>query len=245
MEKCLIIWRRELTACFLSPVAYVTLVAFLAVTGFTFWVAAFRNVGRPEPLALLLCGCLVFWLPILVTVVAMRLFVEEKQSGTIELLLTAPVTEAQIVLGKYAGALTFLLIAVLPPVSSVFVLERISPTVTLANLDLGALVSGEVITVLVTAAFLALAMVVSLSTRNQIVAAMCTFCTLWLALLGGWLLSETPGVPQAFADAVSITRHIETFARGVIEVGPIVLYASVCVGMLFTATRMLESRRWR
>ncbi len=239
------IWRREMMACFLSPVAYVTLVAYLGATAFTFWIAAFRNEGRPEPIALLLFGSVMFWMPILVTVVAMRLFVEEKRSGTIETLLTAPVTELEIVLGKYAGALTFLLLAVAPTLSYAFILERLSPTLTLHNLDLGALLGGGIATALVTSAFLAVALVVSLTTRNQIVAAICTFCVLWVMLLAGWILKETPGVPERLADAISVTRHLEQFARGVVEFPPIVLYVTTVIFLLFTATRMLESQRWR
>ncbi|MCE9615127.1 MAG: ABC transporter permease [Lentisphaerae bacterium] len=234
-----------MTACFLSPVAYVTLVAFLGVSGFTFWLACFRNEGNPEPVSVLLCGSLMFWLPIMITVVAMRLFVEEKRSGTIETLLTAPVTEGQIVLGKYLGAFTFLLLALVPALAYPFVLERLSPALTLENLDLGALLGASVVTVLVTGTFLAIAVVASLTTRNQIVAAICTFFMLWLALLGGWLLGESHGVPAVLADGLSITRHIDVFSRGTLEIRPIVFHVTLTGLLLFTAVRMLESRRWK
>lgn len=234
-----------MTACFLSPVAYVTLVAFLGTTGFTFWLSAIRNEGRPEPLSILLFGSVMFWMPILVTVVAMRLFVDEKRAGTIETLLTAPVTEFEIVMGKYTGALTFLLLAVAPTVGFAFIIERLSPALTMQNVDLGALLGGGIITVLVTGMFLAVAEVVSLTTRNQIVSAICTFSMLWLLLLSGWILRETPGVSARVADALSATRHIEDFARGTVGVGPIVLYVTLTAFFLFTATRMLESQRWR
>lgn len=245
MRKFMTIWHREMTACFLSPVAYVTMVAFLAVTGFTFWLAAFRSVGRPEPLSLLLYGADAFWLPILITVVSMRLFVEEKRSGTIETLLTSPVSELEIVLGKFAGAFSFLLLVLAPTVTSVFIMERLSPALSLENLDIGALVAGGIMLVLVAGALLSVAVVVSLTTQNQIVAAVSTFCAIWLLLVAGWVLGETPRVPKVLADAVSVTEHIESSARGVITSGPIVLYVSLTVFMLFLATRMLESRRWR
>ncbi|MDA0578249.1 MAG: ABC transporter permease, partial [Verrucomicrobia bacterium] len=161
MRRLYAIWRREMTACFLSPVAYVTLVAFLGATGFTFWLAVFRNEGRPEPLAIMLFGSVMFWMPILITVVAMRLFVDEKRAGTIETLLTAPVTEFEIVIGKYLGALTFLLLAVAPTIGYAFIMERLSPAMTVENMDLGTLLGGGIVTLLVTGMFLAGAVVVS------------------------------------------------------------------------------------
>jgi ABC-2 type transport system permease protein len=245
MRAALTIWRREWMACFLAPVAYVTMVAFLAASGFTFWIAAFRNVGRPEPLAVMLYGSVAFWLPILITVVAMRLFVEEKRSGTIETLLTAPVSERAIVMGKYGGALTFLALAVAPTVLDVFIIERLSPAVTLENVELGGLIGGGIILALVTAAFLALSLVISLLTRNQITAAICSFVVLWIAMLGGWLLQEIPGFSPRVADYLSVTHHIESFARGVVDLRTVVFYLSGTAFLLFAATRMLESRRWR
>lgn len=245
MRTILTIWRHELQGCFLSPVAYVTMVVYLAITGFTFWVAAFHNVGRPEPLAMLLVGSLAFWMPILVTVVSMRLFVDEKRQGTLEMLLTAPVTETEVVMGKYLGALTFLLAVTAPCFSFAFVLERLSPTITMENIDVGALCGGALIVLLVLAALLAVAVAVSLTTRNQIVAAICTFCAIWGAMLAGWLLGEVQGMPAKLAEQLSMTRHLEEFALGVISLPAVVLYVSVTVFMLFVSVRMLEARQWK
>ncbi len=245
MRKFLTLWRREVQSCFLASVAYVTLVVFIMATGVTFWVAAFRNIGRPEPLSLLLIGSLMVWTPILVTVVAMRLFVDEKRQGTLETLLTAPVTETQVVLGKYAGALTFLALAVAPCFLFPFILERLSPTLTLATLDLGALLGAGLIMALVLAAMLALALPVSLTTRNHIVAAISIFAALCLALLGGWLLESVPGLPRGLVASLSLTRHLEDVGRGVIDAPVPVFYLSVTGLCLFAAIRMLEARQWK
>ena len=204
---------------FLSPVAYVTMTLMLSATGFTFWLITIRGVGRPEPLSVLLAGSIVFWLPILVTVVSMRLFVEEKRSGTIETLLTAPVTDLEVVLGKYLGALSFLLIAIAPAFLCIGVIERLSPVITLENLDLGALVGAALIIFLVTAHLLSVAQVASLLTRSQIIAAICAFVGIWIALLLGSLLRLLPGFDAAVGEFLSIMHHVEEFARGSVEIG--------------------------
>lgn len=245
MSKILTIWRREMAACFLSPVAYVTFVVFLSVGGFTFWYGTVFNTGQPEPLSVFLAGSVVLWLPIVITVVAMRLFVDEKRSGTIETLLTAPVSDAQVVLGKYLGAMSFLVFVIAPAFAFVFVFERLSPTINLGNMDLGALAGGAIIVALVTATLLAVAMVVSLLTRSQIVSAICTFVVIWLFLLIGELIETIPGIDAALAKHLSIVHHVEQFARGSIVGGPIVFYGSVTSLMLFIAVRVLESRQWR
>ncbi len=245
MSKALTIWRKELAALFLSPVAYITMIVFLSITGFTFWLAAVRGVGRPEPLPVLLAGSIVFWLPIIITVVSMRLFVEEKRSGTIETLLTAPVTDSQVVLGKYGGALSFLVIAVAPAFLYLWVFERISPAITPASLDLGATVGSGIILFLVTAQLLSVALLASLLTRNQIVAAIIAFTGIWLAMLLGWLLGLVPGADPALSEFLSVVFHIEEFARGSILGNAIVLHVAITLFMLFVSIRVLESRRWR
>ena len=245
MNKILTIWRREMAACFLSPVSYVTFVAFLSVGGFTFWYFAVENTGEPEPLSVFLAGSVVTWLPIVITVVAMRMFVDEKRSGTIESLMTAPVTDAQVVFGKYMGAISFLVFVIAPAFAYVFVFERLSPTINLGNMDIGALIGGAIIVALVTAMLLAVAMVVSLLTRSQIISVICTFLVIWLFLLFGWLMGSIPGVDVALVEHFSLLHHVEQFARGSIVGGPVALYASVTLLMLFIAVRLLESRHWR
>jgi ABC-2 type transport system permease protein len=237
--------RREFSACFLSPVAYVTLVVFLTVVNGTFFVAVLRNLGSYEPLATLLFTALCVWLPMLITVVTMRLFAEEKRSGTIETLMTAPVTETEVVWGKYAGALGFTLLVSAPAVASVFLLERLSPGITLVDLDVGALLAGCLIATLLIACLTALGLLISLFTRNQIVSALACLSAICVALLSGWLLSLVPGADRHAVEYLSATTHIEDFARGMVSAGPAVLYVSLTLFLLFTAARILELRPWK
>jgi len=245
MRKFCTIWLRELAACFLSPIAYVIMVVFLAASGFTFFLGAVRNTGAADPLPSLLIGAIVIWLGLLIPVITMRLFAEEKRSGTIETLMTAPVTESEVVLGKYAGALTFLLIVCLPAVGAVFILERFSPGLAVEDIDLGALWGGMIILLLLASFFTAVGLLVSLMTRNQIVSAVCCFVMVWLGLLLGWLLSELPGGGGAVSEYLSATTHIEDFCRGILSARTILLYASGTWMLLFASVRVLESRQLR
>ena len=244
MRNFFILWRKELTGLFLSPVAYVTMVVFIAAAMGTFIGAVMRNIGNTERLSILLFSSIFFWMPVLVTVVSMRLFAEEKRQGTLETLMTAPVTELEVVLGKYAGALSFILLAQAPVVGTVFLLMKICPAVTLAMVDPGAVAGGVLITVLLSVFLLSIGLLVSLLTSNQIISAICCFSANWLVLFFGWFWSMVPGVSRRVVEGVSATVHIEDFARGVIDLAPGVLYVSGAVFMLFTAVRVLESRRW-
>ena len=243
MRNLRTLWRRELTACFLSPVAYVTLVVFLVCAGGTFLAVAFANRGTGEPLPSILFASVSVWMTILITVVSMRLFTEEKRHGTLETLMTTPVTEVEVVLGKYAGALTFLVFVVVPAIGVIFVLDWLSPGAD--SIDPGAVAAGGVMLVLVAALCVAIGTAVSLLTENQIVAAICTFCATWAVYLLGWLLSLLPFGTGTVVEAVSGMTHIADASRGSIDTRPVILYLSGTVFVLFVSVRLLETRRWR
>ena len=245
MRNFFTIWRRELSACFLSPIAYVTMVVFLGMSSWTFLEAVKKNAGTSVPLQVLLFVSIFFWLPILITVITMRLFAEEKRSGTIETLMTAPVTDAEVVLGKYAGAVSFLLFVVVPGVAGIFLLAWVNPAMSLVDLDLGAIVGGGLILLLLSAFCLSIGLVVSLLTKNQIVAGICCFGAVCLPFLFGYMVPDLPVGPERVVQQLSAETHILAFSRGSVDTRPIVLYFTGTVFMLFTATRFLESRRWR
>jgi ABC-2 type transport system permease protein len=245
MTNFFTIWRREFTACFLSPIAYVTMVVFLAMSGGTFFKGVLNNAGADQSLSCLLFGAVVLWMTALVSVVSMRLFAEEKRSGTIETLMTAPVTDAEVVLGKYAGALSFVLIVVVPALANIFVLAALSPAIDVMTIDPGALCAGCLILFLVAAFFTSVGLLVSLTTNSQIVAAMCCFCVLWVLLLMGNIASALPVDTAKLTDFGSPLVHIDSFSRGSIDTRPIVLYLSGTILLLFVSIRVLESRRWK
>lgn len=243
MRNFLAIWRRELAACFLSPIAYVTMVFFLIAAGSTFLVGAIRNTGNNVFLTSLLFASIVMWLTILISIISMRLFTEEIRAGTIEMLMTAPVTEAEVVLGKYAGAVTFALFVVAPAIGSIYLLSAMSPAV--GPVDAGAVAGGCCITVLVTSFCMSMGLLVSLMTRNQIAAAISCLCLIWLFLFLGNIVAAFPFMPQKLAGYLSVLTHVDEFSRGSVDTRPVIMYLSGTVFMLFASVRVLESRRWK
>lgn len=239
------IWKRELMTYFLSPVAYITFVMYLAATAATFMLGALRSIGETASLSGMLFDSIFIWLPVLMTVVSMRLFAEEKRSGTIELLMTAPVTEQEVVLGKFAGAYTFILFVTLPAVSLVFLLARLSPAITMKDVDPGCVAGGCAILLLLAGLFLALGLLISLMSRNQIAAAISTLSLIWGLMMSGWIFSLIPGHPRHVVDYVSITQHITDFSQGMLSLGPIILHLTGAAFLLFVSVRVLESGRWK
>lgn len=244
MRNFFTIWRRELAGCFLSPVAYVTMVLFIGAAGGTFMTGVVQQEGRQATLPGILYSAVVMWGTVLITVISMRLFTEEKRSGTIETLMTAPVTESAVVLGKYAGALTFFTIVTVPVVGCVFILAEMSPEIRM--IDTGSLLAGGLMVLLISSMCVSVGLVISMTTTNQIIAAICCFAAVWLVLLAGWLIMVLPlGCGEALAKYIAADGHLYDFSRGILDTRAIVIYVSGTVFMLFVAVRMLESRRWR
>ncbi len=242
MRKCLAILRRELTALFLSPVAYVTVVVFVAASAWTFLQAVEENAGSDEPLAVILLVSILLWVPILVTVICMRLFAEEKRSGTIESLMTAPVSEAAVVLGKYVSAFVFACVALLPAVANIYWLALVSPGIE--SVDHLAVTGVCIILVLTTACCVAIGLLVSLLTRNQIVAAICCFAAVCLPFFVKSLAVALPVIPDGVVEYISIEAHVTGFAAGSLSLQVVALYGSAVALLLFASVRLLESRRW-
>lgn len=245
MRNFLIIWRRELAACFLSPIAYITLIIFLIFTGGTFLFSVLRHEGEAEFISVLAFSSLTLWLTILASVVCMRLFAEEAKHGTLEMLMTIPVTEFEIVMGKYAGAITFMCFASVPVVYSIPLIAWLAPGMSVSQLDAGAIVGGCGILFLLINLYTAIGILFSLLTRNQIVAALATFCFIWLVLLTGWFISFIPWIPSWFINYISITTHVEEWSRGTIDTRALGLLLSITVFLLFMSVRVLEFKRWR
>lgn len=244
MRKFLAIWWREFSACFLSPVAYVTMVLYIAASGLTFVSGVHFNAGTTESVISLLFGAELIWLTFLTTVVCMRLFAEERRSGTLETLTTVPVTEAQIVMGKFAGSVSFLAIVSAPSAGFVFILDYFSPGIS--GVDVGALLGGCLIMLLIIGSCTAAGMVVSLLTRNMIVSFIAISCAVWCFLLFGSILDSLSWInlPDA-AWIYSSMNQLDEFSRGSIDLRAIVMHLSGTAFLLFVAVRLLESRRWQ
>jgi ABC-2 type transport system permease protein len=228
--------RRELGAYFLAPMAYLILLAFQVIAWLNFW-QLIDDLTRPEtwyssvrdPLSRYISGSTPFWIAILVAVPAltMRLIAEERRTGTIETLLTVPVTEVEVVLAKWLAGLVMYLVLLLP-----FALYL---TVSLA---IGLTTLGMM--------FVAIGVFFSALTQNQIIAAIWTFLVLLLLVVLTLLMAvSAAGRPDGWGDAlrfVAILFQVQSFGAGQLDLRFITLHFSVTVFMLYLTVKVLEAR---
>ncbi len=241
--------RRELAAYFLSPIAYMVMVFFLFVMGFSFWLLVLALEQAPMDLTVmqLFFGWFFYWMAllVLVPVITMRLYAEEKRSGTIEVLMTAPVSEAEVVVSKYLGSLLFFIVMWLPTLSYMFLLRTFCRDTT--PIDPGPIFGGYLGTFLIGGFLLAIGNLVSTWTRNQIIAAIFTFALVmvWFSIgLIGYFI--TPGGPFGeLLQNLSSVDHILEFARGIIDTRRVVLYLAGVAFLLLATTKSLEAGKWR
>ena len=244
MRCILTIWRRDLKAVFVSPVAYVVMVVFLSITGWVFLQLVEGHIGAMEPLPVLMFKVMVFfWLPALAAVITMRCFADEKRLGTIETLMTSPISDSQIVLGKFFAAWSFLLLVTLPALGNLWLLAWASPA--LESIDAGAVTGGVILYVLLSGMCVAAGLLASLCTKNQIVAFVSCFAVVLLAVLAGELLVTLPYAGGAGFEALVLSRQVVDFSRGLIDSRPLVIYVTATAWLLFLAVRLLEWSRWR
>ncbi|MDH3202249.1 MAG: ABC transporter permease [Myxococcales bacterium] len=235
MKHILTIGARQFRSYFNGPVAYIVICIVMLTLGFFFWKTFFL-FGRTSAREMFrwLGLILVFALPAL----TMGLLAEEKRTGTIELLITMPVTEAQVILGKFLGV--FGLYAVLLALT-IFYPISVS---TLGHLDWGPVLSGYVGLLLQGSAILAIGLMASSWTDNQLIA---LFVALTLSV-SFWVLDKfLPLLPTNAASVLewlSFDYHFQSMARGVIDLRDVLFFVSVTAFALALAFRALESRRW-
>jgi len=239
MKRATTIARRELTSYFYSPIAYVAMAVFLVACAFTFWddfapgeIAGMRNLFN------WMLWLLVFIVPLL----SMGLLAQEWATGTIETLMTAPVMETDVVLGKFLGSVAFFLVMLAPTLLYVAVLAIFSNP----RIDPGPIFSGYLGVVLVGGLFISIGLFCSSLTRSQIVAAVATAAVLFAITIipwwaGGKLLSPT------WLNVVNQTvfKRYTDFSRGIIDTGHLTFFILSTAAFLFLTTKVLESRRWK
>ncbi len=242
MRKFMALFRKEVASAFLSPVGYVTVAVFMSATGWTFLQAVQVQAGSRMQLEALHAITLLVWLPVLITVICMRLFAEEKRVGTIETLLTTSVRDVTVVLAKYCGAMAFVLVGLGAAFCSLPLLVQFAPGV--ASIDIAALFGAGLMLVLVAMCCTSIGVLVSMLTRNQIVAAISCFWAICVPLMIKPLMQAFPFVRQEVLDRLSVEQHVLQYAGGILQAPPAVLYLTITGFMLFAAVRVLESRRW-
>jgi ABC-2 type transport system permease protein len=253
MSNVLAIARKELNGYFASPIAYIIIGFFALAFGYfyfasvTFFLQASLQMGMPgqgqininsmaiRPLLHNVSVVALFVLPL----ITMRTYSEEKRSGTIELLLTSPVTDAQIVFGKFLGAValyTIMLAVTWIHIGILFVY---------GNPEWKPIVSGYLGLLLMGAAFLSIGLLISSLTKNQIVAGMVTFTLLLLLWTMNWMSESAGPTMQKVLSALSITERFDDFSKGIIAVSHLVYYLSFITFGLFLTAKSVDSERWR
>ncbi len=239
MGRTLIIARRELTGLFYSPIAYVVLGLFALGTTLIF-LGSF-GPGEPAELRPTLRG--VVWLMVfLMPAVSMRLISEELRSGAIEPLMTAPVTDTQVVVGKWLGAMGFLGALMLPLLGLVVVLE------VYGQPDYGPIVTGLVGLVLVGGLYLAIGTFASAASENQIIAFLLTVFVICFFTVAMYLLPQASFVGAGLRQAMyylNVNMQFEDLNKGLLDSSNVIYFVSGTALFLFFAVKLLESRRWR
>jgi ABC-2 type transport system permease protein len=237
--------KRELSSFFVSPLAYVVLTAWLVWNGVVFWVLTefyARNAvasGAASPLAAFFGGSSLFFIPLLVfvPVLTMRLLAGEKQSGTIEPLMTAPVSEASVVFGKYAAAIVMWCVMWLPTVIYAWIMSQHG------TVDWGATTASYFGILALGAYFMGIGLLMSAIAPTQIIAAVLSFVTLGVLFTIGIGEFVFDGGVREFCSYVSMWGHMQSFSKGVVDTRYIVLDASLAILTVGLSIGVLKGRR--
>ncbi len=258
MRNIWAIFKREMRAYFISPMAYALYVVFLLLSGYFFtigmsWYAKISvsamqdrqySGGLPpftETVFRGMLGDMSIILLLMVPVLTMRLFAEEKKMGTMELLLTYPIRDIEVVLGKFFAALAVIgLMLVLT-----FSYPLLARYVVGDQVEYAVIMSGYLGLFLQMAAFIAIGIFLSSMTENQIVAGVVSFGALLLVWVVGWGEQLISGVIGKILAQVSLLNHFEDFSKGVIDTGHVAYYVLFSVFFLFMTLRVLDSNKWR
>ncbi len=249
------IFKKEMRLYFTSPVAWVVMTIFLFIAGYFFYsifafytMASMQSAMNPQmgrdlnvtdsvlrPLFSNMSVILLLLMPL----ITMRLFAEERRSGTIELMLTYPVRDGAVLIAKYMSALALYVL--------MLGLTLLYPGIVVyfTRLEWGPLLTGYLGLLLMGATFLAVGTFASSLTENQIVASITTFGVLLFLWVVGWSAEYVGGGWGRVLSHLSLLDHFDTFARGVLDTKDVIYYLNVTIVALFLTLRSLEARRWK
>jgi ABC-2 type transport system permease protein len=247
MSKIPILIGKELKSYFYSPIAYIVLFVFLIINGYTFWILM---VALNDPRITIEGSVMQFFfgrtfffyivVSIVASVITMRLIAEERKSGTIEVLMTAPITDWDLVFSKFFGALAFYTFLWLPTLLYIAIIRWYS------EIDFGPVWAGYLGTILLGAMFISIGLTCSALTKNQIVAAIASFVIITILWTIGLFETFVSGaLAQGILSYLSIFGHFESFSRGIVDTRPLVYYLSSTLFCLYLTTRVVGSRKWR
>lgn len=250
MSKFYTLLKREIRSYFYSPIAYIVLVFFLLVSGFDFYIQLSFMNGRPVGYSVqeAFFNSVFFWFAfvLIFPLITMRLFAEEFKLGTIEPLMTAPVRDWQVVLAKFFGALFFYVVLWIPTLIYFWVFQLVTHQPA-AN-SLGAYFGAYLMLLLLGMFYLSIGCLASVLTKNQIVAAVISFCAITLLFFLGlvsFILQEVSSTTKQLLGYFSAIEQMGTLSRGEIDTRPIVLYVSMTIVTLALTHQVFQSRKWR
>jgi ABC-2 type transport system permease protein len=252
--NALTICRKELNSYFRSPVAYGILGFFALISGYFFYAAVIfflersiqsAQLGQSTPMNVdewvvrnVLSNVGVIGL-FLIPMITMRLFAEEKRSGTIELLVTSPLRDWDIILGKWMGAMA--LYCALLGLSVI----HMATLFAYGTPDWRPMAVGYLGLLLQGGALLAIGTFISSTTKNVIVAGVATFCVCLLLWVLDWVTAFETSATYRVLSYLSVITHFESFAKGVVDSKDVVYYLTMIVLGLFLTARSMDSMRWR
>lgn len=230
------IFQREINAYFLSPIAYVIIAVFMVFSGYFFSIML--GITQETTLRYSLAYTQ-FILSILTPVITMRLLAEENKTGTMEPLMTAPVTDFEVVFGKFLAAWALYNIMIAPTAFYIIFL------IWVGSPDYGAIVTSYIGLILMGGLFISVGMLVSAVTKNQIVAAVIGIVALLILLVIGLASAGNEGWLYSTLRYIGTYDHWETFTKGILDTRDIIYYFSFSALLIFIVVRIVESRRWR
>ncbi|MEN7973359.1 MAG: ABC transporter permease [Verrucomicrobiota bacterium] len=242
------LFKKEVRTCFLSPIAFIVMFFFWVLTGLNFWWMLVQ-LADGEKLTMatqqMFGGLICFSLLVIVPLITMRLFAEERKLGTLESLLTTPVTAAELVTAKFAGSMVFYVVLWLPVVAYTAIQQKLSPPEALQFPDFGALQAGFLGVMLVGGLYIAIGLFMSSLTSNQIVAAISGFALLAILFFSTLFMAYTAPNPSVriVGQYLSPYAHLLDFSRGMVDSRTIAIYFSYTAWFLFAAVKVIESKR--
>jgi len=250
MTKFLTLLSREVKSYFHSPIAYIVLCFFLVLTGLSFYSGVvFLSRGATELTVVeAFFDSIPFWIGFIMIFppLTMRVFSEEFKMGTIETLMTAPVSDWQVVLSKFCGALAFYLVLWLPTLLYFVIFQQVVKA-DAANAA-GAYWGSYLMVLLIGMLFISIGCFASVLTQNQMVAAIISFCLITVFFLGGLVAFFTPNISPGFrmlSSYSSVLEHMGEFSKGMIDSRRFVFYSSGTLLMLLLTHQVFQYRRWK
>lgn len=250
MQAFFTLVRREIGGYFTSFTGYTVLAVVLLLIGLSFYslVNQLNGVPTPVPVTELYYKSLYFWLILLLAapVITMRSFAQEKDSGTFETLMTAPVSDRQVVGSKFVGSMIFYGMIWLPLLACTLILKSFIDEK--AAFDFGLLASTGFGIMLIGCVYISMGVFASSLTRSQVTAAMISFAigvSLFMVSFLGTDLADANSILYQTVQIVNLKRYMLDFAAGVVDTRPVVFCLSVTAMFLFLTLRVVESRRWK